>query len=101
VDRKARPSGRDQKARAVMTRVKTRIRIAPDGTLTGRALDLPAGEHDAEVTLLDYAEPVARSPVETLLDRVHAIQEEVARLPVLDGRHPDEILGYNDRGHLD
>jgi hypothetical protein len=35
-----------------MTIVKAHIRIAPDGTLTGKAAGLPAGEHDAEITLL-------------------------------------------------
>lgn len=85
----------------VMTRVKTRIRVAPDGMLTGRAPGFPAGEHDAEIILLDDGEPVTNSPVATLLARVRAIQEEVARLPVLDARDPDEIIGYNKHGHFD
>jgi hypothetical protein len=84
-----------------MTRVKTRIRVTPDGMFTGRAPGFPAGEHDAEITLLDDGESVATSPTETLLARVRAIQAEVARLPVLDARDPDEIIGYNDRGHFD
>jgi hypothetical protein len=32
---------------------------------------------------------------------VRAIQEEMAQLPVLDQRNPDEIIGYNQRGHFD
>jgi hypothetical protein len=83
-----------------MTKVKTRIRVAPDGRLTGRAPGFPAGEHDAEITLLDDGEPVTNPPMETLLARVRAIQEQVARLPVLDARDPDEIIGYNKRGHF-
>jgi hypothetical protein len=36
-----------------------------------------------------------------LLARVHAIQSEVAGLPVYDSRSPDEIIGYDERGHFD
>jgi hypothetical protein len=39
--------------------------------------------------------------VDTLLAQVRAIQSEVAGLPVYDGRSPDEIIGYNERSHLD
>ena len=84
-----------------MTKVTTRIHIAADGALTGCAPGLPVGEHEAEIMLLDSPKPVVGLQMAGLLGRVRAIQEEVARLPVLDSRHPDEILGYNDRGHLD
>jgi hypothetical protein len=84
-----------------MTIIKTRIRVAPDGTLSGRADSLPAGEHDAEITVLDAPGAGARLDVEGLLARVHAIQAEVARLPMLDNRTPEEIVGYNERGHFD
>ena len=83
-----------------MTMVKTRIRVAPDGTLTGQAPGLPAGEHEAEIVLLDDADQLAGLEADALLARVRAIQEEVARLPVLDDRSPDEIIGYNYRGHF-
>ena len=33
--------------------------------------------------------------------RVQAIVDEVAKLPVLDDRSADEIIGYNDQGHFD
>jgi hypothetical protein len=84
-----------------MTKIKTRILIAPDGTLTGRAAGLPAGEHEAEIQLLENAEAPAARDVDTLLAQVRAIQAEVARLPVYDSRSPDEIIGYNERGHFD
>jgi hypothetical protein len=84
-----------------MTTIKARIHIAPDGTLTGRATGLPPGEHEAEIALVDSGKGTARSDAGTLLARVRAIQEEVARLPVLDGRSADEIIGYNRRGHFD
>ena len=83
-----------------MTIVKTRIHVGPDGTLSGRAHGLPAGEHEAEITLLDVT-PRVRPSAEELLARVRAIQVEVARLPVFDSRSPEEILGYNERGHFD
>jgi len=84
-----------------MTMVKTRIRVAPDGTLSGRAPGLPAGEHDAEIVLLDAARQDKRFDADELLARVRLIQAEVAQLPVFDTRIPDEILGYNERGHFD
>jgi hypothetical protein len=80
-----------------MRTVRTRIRVAPDGTLTGYAAGLPTGEHEAEIMLTDSVEPAARSDVGILLSRVRAIQKEVARLPVLDERSPDEIIGYNSK----
>lgn len=84
-----------------MITIKTRIRIAPDGTLSGRASGLPRGDHDAEIVLLDVDAKEAKADPADLLDRVRAIQAEIARLPVLDARSPDEILGYNEHGHFD
>jgi antitoxin VapB len=34
----------------------------------------------------------------TLREDIRRIQEEIARLPVLDDRSPDEILGYDENG---
>jgi hypothetical protein len=44
--------------------------------------------------------PTARE-ADTLLACVRALQMEVARLPVRDGRSPDAIIGYNEHSHLD
>lgn len=44
---------------------------------------------------------VERIDANVLLARVRAIQAEVAQLPVLDTRSPEEIIGYNERGHFD
>jgi antitoxin VapB len=33
--------------------------------------------------------------------RIQEIVDEVKKLPVLDDRSPDEILGYNEQGHFD
>jgi hypothetical protein len=84
-----------------MITVKARIRVLPDGTLTGRATGLPEGEHDAQVTLIGGEAPPGLFDVATLLARVRAIQREVAQLPMLDARSPDEIIGYNELGYLD
>jgi hypothetical protein len=84
-----------------MIKIKTRLRVAPDGTLAGRAAGLPVGEHEAEIRLMENAESPAVSDADALLARVRAIQAEVARLPVRDNRSPDEIIGYNERGHFD
>jgi hypothetical protein len=84
-----------------MTTVETRIRVARDGTLIGRATGLPPGAHEAEIALLDTAKSVDSPDVHLLLARVHAIQQEIAQLSVLDKRSSDEIIGYNLRGHCD
>ena len=42
-----------------------------------------------------------RDPEEDRVRRIKRISEEVAKLPVLDDRSDDEILGYNDQGHFD
>lgn len=84
-----------------MTIIKTRIRVGPDGMRSGRADGLPAGEHDAEITVFDAAGARASLDAEGLLARIRTIQAEVAQLPVLDARRPEEIIGYNDRGHFD
>jgi antitoxin VapB len=39
-----------------------------------------------------------RSAAPRLREELHAIRMRCARLPVLDRRSPDEILGYDDRG---
>jgi Rv0623-like transcription factor len=81
-----------------MTKIKTRIKIEADGTITGRAAGLPAGEHDAAIELLKPPAARVKQDADALLARVRAIQAELARLPVLDARNPDEIIGYDERG---
>ena len=83
-----------------MTKIKTRIRVGPDGSLSGRAPGLPAGEHDAEIAVLEDLSKPARLNASRLLGCIRAIQAEIAQLPVLDPRSPDEIIGYNEHGHL-
>lgn len=81
--------------------VKTRINVAKDGTLSGPANGLPPGEHDAEIVLAGSGPSPPPHNRRDLLMRVRAIRAELAALPVLDDRGPDEIIGYNQRGHFD
>ena len=83
-----------------MTLVKARISVAADGSLTGRALGLPPGEHDANITITEDAASTTHRDPEDLFARVRAIQAEIAKLPVLDQRTPDAIIGYDERGQL-
>jgi hypothetical protein len=53
-------------SRIIMTTVKTRIRVAPDGTLTGRASGLPPGEHEDEIALVDTGKSVDPPDVHAL-----------------------------------
>ena len=45
----------------------------------------------------------ARGPEdrEAVLRAIEEISDRVCRLPVLDDRSADEILGYNEQGHFD
>jgi antitoxin VapB len=38
---------------------------------------------------------------EEYIEAIEAIVEELNRLPVLDSRTPDEIIGYNEHGFFD
>ncbi len=46
------------------------------------------------------AVPRRRSKAE-IIASVERITAELAKLPVLDDRTPDEIIGYNEHGHFD
>ncbi|HEX2152124.1 MAG TPA: hypothetical protein VHG31_09045 [Stellaceae bacterium] len=81
--------------------IKTRINVAKDGMLSGSADGLPQGEHDAEIVLPGGRRTLSERDCWNLLARVRAIQAELAAIPVLDDRRPDEIIGYNERGHFD
>jgi hypothetical protein len=83
-----------------MNTVKTRIRISPDGTFTGQVKELPVGEHEAQIVLLDSNHSAMAEP-KRVLAAVQLLQDEIWNLKILDRREPDEIIGYNDRGHLD
>ena len=42
-----------------------------------------------------------RESYEEFSRRIEKIVDRVRRLPLLDDRSPDEILGYNEHGHFD
>lgn len=83
-----------------MHHLRIRLRVAEDGTITGHVPDgVPAGEHDADVIL----RPPQRAPFPPAgaRDAIRALQDELARLPVLDPRTPEQIVGYNEHGLFD
>jgi antitoxin VapB len=66
-----------------------------------RALAAQTGESLTDAVVNSLRERLARLRVEhgaTMAQRVRRIQDEVAAMPVLDDRAPDDILGYDDRG---
>lgn len=67
--------------------VDARAAVAGDTVLA----EVPSARRDG---------PLARTPeeVEAVLARVRRIQAEAARLPVLDPRPADELLGYDEHG---
>ena len=73
----------------------------PETDRLARALAAATGESltDAiRIALHDRLERVSRRPRRSIRDEVRRIQERLARLPVLDPRTPDEIIGYNEHG---
>lgn len=83
-----------------MNIVRTRLHVAQDGTISGRAPSaVPPGEHDAEIFVPAIGSTAPDSA--ELRARIRALQDEVARLPVIDPRTPEEILGYNETGLFD
>jgi hypothetical protein len=79
-----------------VTVIHAHIRVSPDGTFTGSAPGATPGEHDAAIIL----SPVVRSPAAQAeaIAAIRAIQEAVARLPVLDPRPANDIIGYDQNG---
>jgi antitoxin VapB len=45
--------------------------------------------------------PAKQDSYETFSRRIDEIVERFNKLPVLDDRSDDEILGYNEQGHFD
>jgi hypothetical protein len=64
--------------------------------VTGRVPHgVPPGQHDAEIVLEPVTAVVDQAGVRQL---IRSLQDELMRLPVLDARSPDEILGYDTNG---
>jgi hypothetical protein len=81
--------------------IKTRISVTRDGRLSGSVAGLPPCDQEAEIVLSTGGRSAVPCDRGDLLARVRAIQAELAALPVRDNRNPDEIIGYNERGHFD
>lgn len=66
-----------------------------------RALAAATGESLTDVireALRDRLERESRRARRGVAAEIRRIQERVARLPVLDKRSPDEIIGYDEHG---
>ncbi|HXV93222.1 MAG TPA: type II toxin-antitoxin system VapB family antitoxin [Pseudonocardia sp.] len=66
-----------------------------------RELAAETGESLTEAVVISLRERLDRQQARHgpgVGDRLRRLQEEAAALPVLDDRHPDEIVGYDDSG---
>ena len=79
-----------------MSIIQARIRIAADGSITGSVPGATPGEHDAAIVLRRPAHPPGAHA--DAVAAIRTVQDTVARLPVLDPRTADEIVGYDDGG---
>ena len=80
-----------------MNEIHTCFQFAPDGAITGSApREVPPGDHNAAI-ILDTPYPPRPLPADAAA-RIRALQEHIARLPILDSRTPDEILGCGEDG---
>jgi antitoxin VapB len=73
----------------------------PETDRLARALAAATGESLTEAirrALQDRLERESGRPRQNLAAEIRRIQERVARLPVLDPRPAEEILGYDEHG---
>jgi antitoxin VapB len=75
----------------------------PDADRLARALAQRTGETLTEAVINALRERLEREErkeqmVESLVEDVMDIGRHCASLPLLDGRRPDEILGYDENG---
>ncbi len=74
----------------------------PDADRLARELAGRTGESLTEAVINALRERLDRHPsrkrVLPLRDELRAIRERCAKLPVLDDRAPEQILGYNEHG---
>ena len=78
---------------------RTKIRVGEDGTIVAHAGGaLPPGEHEGTVTVADRPSRRRGAPNPRLVARMRALAADLARVPDLDSRPADEILGYDEHG---
>jgi antitoxin VapB len=74
----------------------------PEADRLARELAARTGESLTEAVMNALRERLDRHPSRKrplrLRDELRAIRERCAKLPVLDNRTPDQILGYDERG---
>ncbi len=74
----------------------------PEADRLARQLAAKTGESLTDAVINALREKLARHPARGTAHRLshelRAIRERCAKLPVLDPRAPDEILGYDDHG---
>jgi antitoxin VapB len=74
----------------------------PEADRLARIVAERTGESITEAVLTALRERLShvsnRATASTLREELRAIRERCARLPVLDPRTPDEIIGYDDYG---
>ncbi len=74
----------------------------PEADRLARQLASATGESLTDAVLNSLRERLRREQgrqrAPRLRDELRAIRERCAKLPVYDGRTPDEILGYDDAG---
>lgn len=66
-----------------------------------RALTGESTEEAMRNAVKERLDRLGASDREAFKARILAITSQVAAMPLLDGREPDEILGYNEHGHFD
>lgn len=75
---------------------------APEADRLARELARVAGESLTEAVTKALRERLLRETgrrePRDVIALIHEIQDEIAKLPVLDPRSPDEILGYDEHG---
>ena len=75
---------------------------APEADRLARELARVTGESLTEAVTNALRErplrETGRREPRDVIALIHEIQDEIAKLPVLDPRSPDEILGYDEHG---
>lgn len=79
------------------------LRIEAEAERLAREIAHHTGETPAQAVITALRERLARlehrnQESERRFAEIMAISEHCANLPVLDPRHPDEILGYDEYG---
>ena len=72
-----------------------------DADRLARELARETGESMTEAVVIALQERLERTRRQRqagIAQRLRRLADEVKQMPVIDSRHPDEILGYDERG---